>query len=110
MIRSFLDEFGPEGGLDELDQISDAEEDASLKSDASGQPVDGGHYSVRTEQDNDRETFLKRLVPLFVKFTADDRRVMQDASDLLRTFVQRHFRSNKELTLLLDKPDRKSVV
>lgn len=87
-LRSFLQEFVPEAELPDVEMKARAEVTARTK----------------TEQELVRDHFTERLLPKFLRFVRDDRRALQDASDLLGTFVQAHFPRNRELLELLEKP------
>lgn len=85
MVRGFLDEFAPEGAFPD--------------------PADNSDSGVENKaEEPERDLLTKRLLPQFTSFVTDDQRAMQDAVELLTTFVQRHFKNSKELTGLLDKP------
>lgn len=123
-VRGFLDEFAPEH-LGEESEVGGSDA-GSIRSDRgnggdrqrTGGRKDGnpGAHSrglsrkrkvaapLAEEKDSDRDVFLVQLLPQFVRLVTDDERAMQDACELLATFVERHFRASKELMQLADRP------
>jgi len=87
-IRSFLEEFGPEGGVPDPDEGS-GDENGNSK-----------HKSAEKTAAEEYQKGAKQLV----RFATDDKQALQDAGDLMGTFVERHFKGVKELKGLLDKP------
>lgn len=106
-VSSFLEEFVPESDLSSIsvESLPDETQDREM--------VGGGRPSKRrkaakTEQEHVREHFTTRLLPKFLKYAADDHCALQDASDLLGSFVQAHFPENKEVAAILEVSDGKS--
>jgi len=125
-VRGFLVEFSvgggrleskngdaqDNGGASSKGQQADSADDGSAGDDdeegedeaAPGESRKQGGVATSSDPDSACDSFSKRLLPNFVRCVTDDRRAMQDAGELLGTFVQQHFRSSKELTTLLSKP------
>lgn len=127
LVRSFLDEFVPEGGLLELEEVEAAASlgDSDSADDDEGSNIDdpgvNGHSQPRRatarrqatrklssevskSEDSEQDEFSKKWMTQFVRFVTDDQRAIQDAIELLATFVQRHFSSHNELMELTGKP------
>lgn len=111
-VRSFLEEFAPEGGLPESENEED-DADGSEGSEASGSDSEAERrkakvskkaWEKKAKESSEHDTVTKRLLPQFLRFAAADRSALQDAVDLLATFVDRHFKQHKELTPLLENP------
>eukprot|EP00933_Yihiella_yeosuensis_P052812 TRINITY_DN5093_c0_g1_i1.p1 TRINITY_DN5093_c0_g1~~TRINITY_DN5093_c0_g1_i1.p1 ORF type:complete len:432 (+),score=81.36 TRINITY_DN5093_c0_g1_i1:84-1379(+) len=120
IVQGFLDEFAPDGGLPELDDgygsidsdggdsmgSDDEQDDDNTRSAApKSKPRANLKRNVKADHGmNEQDIFSRKLMPQFIRFATEDQRALQDASDLLGTFVQRHFPSNKDLQELMEKP------
>lgn len=94
MVRTFLEEFMPKKHLKTL--LGDGE---------AGKDKDDSDADDNEEaKEVDHEKFAKTLLPEFLRYVTEDLRAMQDALELLATFVQRHFRGDKDMMNQINKP------
>jgi hypothetical protein len=100
-VRSFLAEFVPESELPNIsvelvaDEIQDREVGVGGRSSKR-------RKAAKTEQELRHEHFANSLLPKFLKYAEDDHCALQDASDLLGSFVQAHFPENKEVAAIIE--------
>jgi len=106
-VSSFLEEFVPESDLPSISVESVADETQDRETVGGGRPSKR-RKAAKTEQEHVHEHFTTRLLPKFLKYAADDHCALQDASDLLGSFVQAHFPENKEVAAILEVSDGKT--
>merc|ERR1712039_189679 len=108
LIKTFLDDFKPEGGHPPPDRDqdeSDTDEDgaggrkglAALK-----WKIEDAPAPVGPEQ---RRLLSKRLMPQFTRYITEDKEAVQNAGEMLNVFIEKFFKSNKELAALKEKND-----
>lgn len=101
-VRGFLDEFAVEEQGNLCHSDSDSSSSTGVKKRKGKKSRTRVGDAADTARNISRETYSKKLLPQFLKFVVSDQRAMKDAVDLLKAFVQRHFRNSKELSSLCD--------
>merc|ERR1712039_260826 len=108
LIKTFLDDFKPEGGHPPPDRDKD---ESDTDDDEAGRrkgiaalkwKIEDAPAPVGPEQ---RRLLSKRLMPQFTRYIAEDKEAVQNAGEMLTLFIEKFFKSSKELAALKEKQD-----